>query len=82
MKILLTAAAISVGLCACASEPREISATPTSVSYEYSSGDLADPSRKAEKYCERQGGVAKLNNVGKADGNSVAMFECEASISR
>ena len=76
------ATAVCIGLCACASQPKEISATPTSVSYEYESGDIADPTHKAQKYCAQQGGVAKLQNVGKADGNAVAIFECETAISR
>jgi|GEM_PF-2620895 len=82
MKKLLIAAPLLVVLAACGSkEPpapvvKEMTPSPTGVTYEFANTTLEDVTTKAMAHCQSHGKTAQLINTSKSGDMDVAAFNC------
>jgi hypothetical protein len=66
---------------ACANEPREVSATAPSVSYQVTGNDLSHSNASAARYCQQYGAAARLQGVQPSGSGSVTTYACDGAAS-
>jgi hypothetical protein len=79
MRAALPLLAACAALAACANQPRQVNATPPSVSYQVPHNNVAATNAEAQNYCAQYGRAAQYQGVEAAATGTVAVYTCDGT---